>query len=230
LTAYVSGPFGPSPVSLTSDRPEYLLGGFADTVAPTRFQITEIAVASDVVTATGYVRAGNIPTAGSLISVQGTASDSGAANVTNVVISAVSIDATTGIGTITYPATAGNQSTTADSGLAIVPQPITYEALANGSSKAAATPNNDPNTDGARTFQAQVFFGSLPTTATVTLQAATVDQDSAYQNLGTVATVVGGAVTLSAAQYQLTMARFLRFNVSGVTGGTSPTIAAIVLF
>lgn len=230
MPPYVSGPFGPSPTLLVSDRPEFLYGGFADTVAPTKFQITQVAIASNVATITGTVTAGTIPTVGSLISVQGTQTDSGAANVTNVAISAVSISASTGQGTISYAATGSNQSATADSGLAIVPQQITYDSLVAGSSKSAATPNNDPQTDGARTFQAQVFFGSLPTTATVTLQASAVDQNSAYQTLGTVATVAGGVVTLSEAQFQLTMSRFLRFNVSGVTGGSSPTIAACLLF
>lgn len=230
MTAYISSPFGPTPVLLQSDRPEFLLGGFSDTTSPTRFQVTNVALTSNVATVTGTVISGNIPAVGSLITIQGVSATNSEFNVTNVAVASVSISATTGIGTITFPLTHANVTAVADSGIALVPQPITFEALANGSSKAAATPNNDPNEDGARTFQAQVFFGSLPTTATVTVQASAIDQDSAYQTLGTVATVVGGVVTLSEAQYQLTMSRFLRFNISGVTGGTSPTIAAVILF
>jgi hypothetical protein len=230
MPAYSGSPFAPSPVLLVSDHPQFLYGGFADNVSPTKMSISTVAVASNVVTLGVQVVSGNIPAVGSLISVQGTTSDSGTANVTNVAIASVSISASTGAGTLTYDATASNQSTTADSGLAIVPQPITYDTLANGSSISAATPNNDPLTDGARTLQAQVFFGSLPTTATVILEGSAINQDSAYSSLGTVATVVGGAVTQSQAQFQLTMSRFLRFNVSGVTGGSSPTIAALLLF
>jgi hypothetical protein len=229
MPSYNNTPFALAPKLLTAGWPEFLLGSFPTDVSPTRFQVTNVALASNVATVSGYVREGNIPTAGSLISIQGTATASGAFNVSNATITGVTIDATSGIGTITFTVTHADVATVADSGLAIVPQPVKYEALANGSSIPAVPPANDPNTDAARTFTAQVYFASLPTTATVTVQGSLTNNDADYQNIGTVATVVSGGVTLSQAQFQLTNERFLRFNVSSVTGGTSPTIAAAIL-
>lgn len=229
MPSYVNTPFAPNPRLLTAGWPEWLFGSFATDVAPTRFQVTNVALTSNVATVSGYVREGNIPAVGSLISIQGTASTSGLFNVSNVAIASVTINATTGIGTITFALTHANVATAADSGQAIVPQAVQTEALANGSSIPCVPPANDPNTDAARTFTAQVYFPSLPTTATVTVQGSLTNNDADYQNLGTVGTVVGGAITLSQAEFQLTNERFLRFNVSAVTGGTSPTIAAAIL-
>ena len=164
---------------------------------------------------------------GSLVSVQGTTTDSGAANVSSVALTAVSINASTGAGTVSYAATASNQSATADSGFALVPQPITFDTLANGSSKQAASAENDPSENDERSYFAQVFFGTIPTACTVSLQASLVDQDSAYQTVGTVATVSGGTVSQNAATFSDMNYRFLRFNVSGLSG--TGTIAAALM-
>jgi hypothetical protein len=139
----------------------------------------------------------------------------------------VTINATTGVGTITFPLTHADVASAADSGLALVPQLVTMEAVANGSSRQCAPPENDPSTDDARTFTAQVFFGTVPTACTVTLQGSLVDQDSAYQTLGTVATVSGSSVTLSEAAFTLSNYRFLRFNTSGLSG--TGTFAAAIM-
>lgn len=227
MTAYNVSPFGPPPVLMVGGRTEWLYGNQSDSVSPTQFAISQVAIASNVATITGTVTAGTVPAVGSKISVQGTQTDSGAANVTNVAITAVSISATTGIGTISYAATGSNQSATADSGLALVPQPITFDTLAAGSSKQAASAENDPSDNDERSYFAQVFFGTIPTACTVSLQGSLVDQDSAYQTLGTVATVAAGAVTLSSASFANVNLKFLRFNVSALTG--TGTIAAAVM-
>jgi hypothetical protein len=229
MPAYNTSAFAPSPVLMVGGQPVFLFGGLNDRVSPTRFQVDHVAISSNVATITGTITSGVIPAVGSLITVQGTTTDSGAANVSAVAISGVSISASTGVGTISYAATGSNQASTADSGAALVPTPITQEALVNGSSVPAASAENDPSEDDQRSYFAQVFFGPLPTTATVTLQASLVDIDSAYQTLGTVATVVSGAVTQNSASFANGNYRFVRFNVSGVTGGSSPTIAAALL-
>jgi hypothetical protein len=229
MPSYQISAFKSSPVLMVGGQNVWLFGGFNDAVSPTKMSISQVAVASNVVTLTVQVTSGVIPAVGSLISVQGTTTDSGVANVSAVAITAVSISASTGAGTVSYAATGSNQSATADSGIALVPTPITLEALANGSSAPAASAENDPSENDERSYMAQAFFGSLPTTATVTLQASLIDQDSAYQNVGTVATVVGGSVTQNSMVFANANFRFLRFNVSGVTGGSSPTIAAALL-
>jgi hypothetical protein len=224
---YDDSPFKTPPKLLVAQWPTYLLGSFPADVAPTRFQIADVALASNVATVTGTVIEGNIPAVGSLISIRGTQSGSGEFNVTNAAITAVSINATSGQGTISFALTGANLSITADSGLAIIPQPEAGEAIANGASVAAASPFNDSKTDGARTYQAQITFPTIPTACTVALQISEVDQDSQYSTVGTVATVSGGAVTQSQAQFTLTTARFLRFLVSGLSG--TGTVAAKLL-
>lgn len=227
MTAYNNSPFAPTPVLMVGGRTQFLYGGFDDRTSPTKIQVSSVAIASNVATVVGTIVSGNIPTVGSPVYVQGTASDSGAANVNNVALASVTANQTTGLITITYAATGSNQSTTADAGFALVPLPITYDTLANGSSKQAASAENDPSTSDERAYFAQVFFGTIPTACTVTLQGSLVDQDSAYQNLGTVATVAAGAVTLSSAVYSNMNLKFLRFNVSALSG--TGTIAAAVM-
>jgi len=229
MTAYNKNPYpiGPPPVLMIGGRTEWLYGNQLDNVSSTSFAITLLAVAANVVTITGTLLSGNIPAVGALISVQGTQTDSGAANVTNAVISAVSISALTGQGTISYAATATNQSATADSGVAIVPAPITYDTLVNGSSRQAASAENDPSTNDERSYFVQVFFGTLPTACVVTIQGSLVDTDSAYQNIGTVVTVAGSAATVNNTTFPNLNLKFVRLNVSGLSG--SGTIAAALM-
>lgn len=227
MTAYNTSPFGPPPVLMVGGRTEWLYGNQDDRTSPTEIQISSVAITSNVATVVGTVVSGKAPVVGSLVSIQGTTTGSGEFNVTNVALASATTNATTGVTTITFALTGSNVSTTADSGFALVATPITYDTLANGSSKQAASAENDPSTSDERAYFAQVFFGSIPTTATVTLQGSLMDQDSAYQTLGTVATVVGGAVTLNAANFSNANYKFLRFNVSGLTG--SGTIAAALM-
>lgn len=227
MPQYDNSPFKKAPKLLVAQWPTYLFGSWPADVAPTRFQVSSVALATDVATVTGTVIEGNIPTVGSLISIRGTQTSSGLFNVTNVPVTAVSIALATGQGTISFDLTGSNVATTPDAGLAILPQPEVPETLVAGSSIPAAAPFNDSKTDGARTFLASCTFPTIPTAATVTLQASEFDSDSQYYSLGTVATVASGAVTQSSAQFTLTTARFLRFNVSGLTG--TGTIVAKLL-
>lgn len=227
MTAYNTSPFGPPPVLMVGGRTEFLYGGYSDTTSPTQIRITSVAITSNVATVVGTIVSGNAPAVGSLVSIQGTKTSSGLFNVTNVALASVTATLLTGAVTITFPLTNANVSTTTDAGFAVVPQPITYDALANGSSKQAASAENDPSENDERSYMVQVFFGTLPTAATVTLQASLVDQDSAYQTVATVATVTGGVATLNAAVYANANFKFLRFNVSGLSG--TGTIAAAIL-
>jgi hypothetical protein len=128
---------------------------------------------------------------------------------------------------VTFALTNANIASVADAGIALVPVAQTFDTLANGSSIAAASAENDPSTSDERSYMAQVFFGTVPTAATVTLQASLIDLDSAYQTVATVATVAGGVATLNSAVFANANFRFLRFNVSGLSG--TGTIAAALL-
>lgn len=231
-------------IALVQGFPTYLFGGWGPSspagggliVAPTRFLITQVSITSNVATITGSVIEGNIPTVPaasqpqSLISITGTQSNAGLFNVTAVAITGVNINASTGIGTITFALTNANIGATADAGIAVIAQPEFGDVCANGSSIPCTMPVQDPKTDSARTISVVVAFPSLPTTATVVLQGAILDIDSEYAGLGNVATVSGGAITAGpVAQFTLNQMRFYRLNVSGVTGGTNPTIVGKIL-
>lgn len=224
--------------------PAYLFGGLGTPspygagliLAPTRFLITQVQLTTNVATITGQVIEGNIPTVpaanqpSSLISIRQTSSNGGLFNVSGVAISAVTINASTGIGTISFPLTNANIGATADAGIAVINQPETAEALVNGASVSCTLPVQDPKTDSARTVSVVISFPSLPTTATVDLQGAILDIDSEYSKLGNVATVTGGAISAGPlAEFQLNQVRFYRLNVSNVSGGTNPSIVGKIL-
>jgi hypothetical protein len=212
---------------MVGGRTEFLYGGFADTVSPTQISINSVAITANVATVIGTVISGNMPAVGSFVSIQGTKTSAGVFNVTNVALATVIPVPLTGAIFITFPLVNANIGTTTDAGFAIVPQPITFDTLANGSSRQAASAENDPSESDERSYMVQVFFGTLPTAATVTLQASLVDQDSAYQTVATVATVTGSVATLNAAVYANANFKFLRFNVSGLSG--TGTIAAALI-
>src|ERR1700677_2222571 len=106
MPAYNKSPFADIPRKLIPGQPVYLLGSWPKTIAPTRFQVSAVAATSSTAAVyTVTINEGNIPVVGALLTVKGTATQSGAFNVTNAVISAVSITASTGQGTITVTTT-----------------------------------------------------------------------------------------------------------------------------
>jgi hypothetical protein len=216
MTAYNKSPFAPQPKLLYAGVPEYLFGSWPQDKSPTQMYVTSVAVASDVATLGVTVFGGDPPAVGSLISVQGTQSAGGEFNVTNVALTGVTLNSA-GVGTVTFALTAANLATTADAGVAIVPQPVTMEAIAAQASIPVAMSNNSFGGDLDRTVTAQAIFGTLPTAVTVSLQGAMFNEDSAYETVGTVATVAGSAVTANGltviAKYQ-----FYRVLISGLTG------------
>lgn len=219
-------------LALVAGIPGYVFGSWPLDVSPLEFLITKVQLTTNVATITGLVIHGDIPLVGALLTVRQTQTAAGAFNVKGIAISAVSINANTGAGTISYALThAGDVALTNDAGKAEAQVAETSEALVNGASIPVTMPVQDPKTDSARTVSVAVAFPSLPTTATVDLQYAIFDQDSEYIKFGaTVATVAGGAVTAGPLeQFTLNMSRFYRLNVSNVTGGTLPTITAKIL-
>jgi hypothetical protein len=225
MPPYNFSPLAQPPTLLQPGWPHFLIGGLPRNVSPTTMQVTSVELAADIATIGVVVSQGNIPVVGSPITVTKTATDAGEFNVTSV-LTAVAINTLTGIGTVSYALTAANQATTPDAGLAIVPAPMMFEALANGSSVPATLPAQEPLGPGAA-ITAQVFFGAIPTDVVVSLEGALVNQDSAYQVLGPVSTVSASAVNGALAQFPAQNVKFLRFTVSGLTG--AGTLAACLL-
>lgn len=231
MPAFINSPFKPAPKLLIPGHPTSLWGSFNTNVPPTRAWVTSVALASNVATVTVQILEGNIPVVPTYgtqtISIQGTASEGGVFNVSEVTVTSVSFNATTGIGTVVFPLTGTNLATTADGGTAIMEQPQVAEALVNGASQSVACSNAQSAGANARTLSAQVIFPSIPTTVTtVTLQGSLYDVASEYEDIGTVASVAAGVVT--GGNYSVTGLawRFYRFNTTGVSGGTNPSIFA----
>ncbi len=228
MPAYDSSPFKPVPRLLIPGQNTYLLGSYSQDASPSKFQISNVELASDVATVTGTMTEGSVPAVGSQISIRGTQTSSGLFNVTNVALASVTFTVASSAISVTFALTGATVATTVDSGLAIVPQPEIPETLADEASIACTPQNNETFLEVSRLVSTAVEFPTLPTAATVVLQGANVDQNSEYSTIATVATVASGVQTTpvvtaisSAVNY-----RFYRFLVSGVTG-TGSIIARI---
>ena len=227
MPSYIKSPFKPSPAVIISGTPLYLFGSFNDRTGPSIGKVLSNSVDSfNNATVTFELQSGNIPVAGSLITIAGTSNSAGVFNVTNSVIASVSSVLLTGIVTVIFSLAASAQANTADSGQVIIPQPEVGEALVNGASVPGALVSQGARLEQGRAVTAVVTFPSMPTTATVKLQQAVKDIDSEYADLATVTSVAGGVQTGGQVTLQGTLGLFLRFNVSGAAGGSSPLLVA----
>jgi len=203
----------------------YCFGSRAGTQPTTRMQVTTVSAnGTNNATVGVKILEGPIPDVGDLISIIGTSSASGAYNVTNVAISGVAIDATSGIGTVTFPLTTALLATTADVGTALVPVDEDSEALTNTASQQFATQQVTGSNENAATITWSTFYPSQPATVTMQLQAAMVDRDNQYNTVDTSTNTAGEERFVT-----LTNFSFLRIKASNVTGA-SPTVIAKLTF
>lgn len=224
MPAYNNSPFAAAVKLLYAGVAEYLFGSWRQDVSPTKFYVTSVAIAANVATVGVTIYEGEPPAVGSLISIQGTQNGTGEFNVTNAALTGVNLNSA-GVGTVTFALVGANLATTADAGIAIVPQPIKLEAIAAGASVAVAMSNNSFGGDLDRTVTAQAIFGTVPTAATVSLQGSMVNSDADFVTVGTIATVAGSAVTANGVTVVANWL-FYRALVSGVTG--AGTIAVLI--
>lgn len=230
MPIYNNTPFKPPVILLTTGVPEYLFGAVNQDQPYSRMQVTNDAGSGATATLTVTLIEGNIPSVGDLVSVQGTQNSAGAFNVSATALTAVSITPSTGQGTIQF-ASATSQASTADAGRAIsVPQPTSDSISVTGTASVPFTVNfNNPDATGARSLNiATQFTGTLPTTATLSLQVANRDNNTDYSTLATVATVVSGGVTQSDAEITLVTGRFYRLAITGTLTGTANLYASVV--
>ena len=231
MPQYQATPFRAAPALLVAGSAEYLWGSYNNKTGPTFGYVISDSAVTTTGTVTFRIVSGNVPIAGALITVVGTANASGHFNVTNATIVTVSCtDA--GICTVTYAITSSSVALgTADSGEVLIPQPEIGEALTAVSSAPACMPYGNTLANLNQGLTAVVSFPSLPTSVIVYLQQAVQDIDSEYATVAVVATVSGGVVTSSGAQITVdpTLGRFFRFSNGTVVGGTLPTIVAKLL-
>ncbi len=212
--------------------PAYAFGSFDYNQPPMVATITNVALTSNVATVTMTIKEGNIPNTRQLVSVK---SDNTIFNVDSSAITGVSFTAATGVGTITYAVTHADVASVAATGQASAPVAPTTDVFANGASVPICIQDNTGPEEG-RTLRATIRIPSLPSAGVVKIQTCVGDPSIAsdYIDLGTVATVTGSALTggtsnnTVAAVFTNVNANFVRFIISGTSGGSSPTLYASV--
>ncbi len=220
MPVYNGSPFAaPAQLLLVGGPPAYAFGSKKLNIPTARMQVTSVSAnASNIATVGVKMIEGAIPTVGSLISIIGTASAAGAYNITNIPITNVVIDATTGIGTITFALTTAQLAVTADIGEARGPIPEVAEALTNNSSSQQFAISDPVGFDvNTRILTWQTIYPSAPAGITAALQGAMNDVDSQYVNLDT-STAVGGEIR----QVTINEIGFVRVRITGL-GGAAPT-------
>ena len=184
-------------------------------------RVTSVAIATNVATLGVTLLSGYKPATSQLVTVIGTQTvTSGGApnfNMTNVAISAVSGFNTgdNSTGTISFALSSSDISTTADAGTAYAPPAELAETMANRSGQQFSLQSMQGFPNNSRDLEWQsVATGGAAFTAT--LQGSMEDVDGDYVSLDTM--TASGTQTVTGVT-----ASFLRINLSGVTGGTSPT-------
>jgi hypothetical protein len=229
--------FAPLPIVALPGFPTYLYGSLATDTQDTLLQVTNVAATGGTATVSVYVRAGSIPIVGNLISIAGTQASSGLFNVSSAPLTNVTINATTGIGTVQF-ALVGTVGSVADSGQALVPIQEVPETLAANTSVPVYVPSQEPNDMGEKSITTAVTFPTMPTAATVKLYSAINlpknlpgSAGSEWTLVGTVATVAASAQTIgplftedTSANTAALAGRFFCLQVTGITG--SGTITA----
>lgn len=219
MPAYTKSPFGIKS-ALLSQTPGFSFGGLDSHNPGTRMSIQQVAIATNVATLNVTILEGPIPKVNTkavqtLISVQGTQTvTSGGGNnfnVTNAAVTAVSIDYITGIGTISYALTSSNIAATPDSGIALVPAPLTMEALGGTSGAGQSFGLDKPQMAGLNNVRMEVGFSGAPGAFTLDVQGADYDLDGNYVNITglEVTTVNTGNVAYLDCQI---LSRFIRPN------------------
>ena len=208
--------------------PAYLFGGLNMLRGNASGTVTQTAIATNVGTVTVQINQGPIPLVGDYITIWGTALQTGLFNVTRALVTAVSITATTGAGTISFSLTGTDQTATADPGMFLVEIGETSETLTTTTFSAPICVQA-PEGDSQFTIPLAVSCPSMPTAATFTLQVAIRDIAAEYTNTTGVVTIAGSVFTAGpVVQVTLQRGYFYRLAVTGVSGGTNPTVIAKV--
>lgn len=229
--------YNPQPEVAISGQPSYFYGSYPKDTQDTIMAITNVALTSNVATITVLITGGNIPAVGNLITVQNCSNS--VFNITAAKITAVSITAATGAGTISYAVTHADVTSVAATGAAYVPIAEVPEAVAANQSVAIYVPAQEPVDYGAKTITVATTFPTLQATtgaATVTLYTAIKNDPiapgtagSEWTSMGVVATAAAGAQTVGPLKTFTTPAgRFFCLVVSGVTG--TNTVVSKMIF
>lgn len=222
MPKYSASPFNAIQMALPG-RPAYVWGGFNDAVGPTSMRVTNVAITTNVATLNVTVFEGNIPVVGSFITVRGTQQAAGIFNVTAVALASVTINATTGIGTVTFALTNANVGSVADSGIAMVPQPVTFESVATNDVTQPVSLLDPAEGKSIGGFSAEVIWATGTSVGAVTVLAADKNDLAAFQAVGSVITFPATRVDIAT-----TTANFVALSLTTALTGAS-TIAGRIL-
>lgn len=224
--SYLASPFNALATLLFPGQVGYSLGSYNDKIPTTQMSVTSSSESSgNVITLHVKVVSGPIPTTSQFVSTQ---SLTNVANQTNEAILSVTINAGTGIGTITFAdvTSAGTIANAPDAGVVLAPQIAVAVALTDTLKGIQFTPGNyggyNPNQKG---LTWQTAFPSPPSTVTMVLQAAQVDQDSEYEDLDTSSNAAGELRYIQNVTFN-----FYRIICTATSGGSSPTVIATITF
>jgi len=183
--------------------------------------VTQITVASNVVTLGVKQVSGNIPAVGDHVFVIGT--PVAAANVSDVALTGVTINADTGIGTITYAATTPDLVATPSGGQVATTVPEVAEvSTPNQAYQAFAIPRTSvPGQQNSTPITMYVKHPSAPASIKHSAQVAINNVDAEFVSLGSDVTTDGTTLYEVEAVYN-----FIRYKDTGSSGGTNPTVIA----
>lgn len=222
MPAYVAPPFNKK-TSLVPGIVGYAFGSFNDQAVPMKATVTHVSLTSNVATITVTITEGDAPVAGSLLSTQGILNNSGAFNVSNVAITSASFTGATG--TIVFPLTHADVAGAAASGLAVVPQPVVTEAIAQGNKSQAFAIQSEPggNKQNGIGWFTTATSGS-PSGVEYDLQIADIDVDAEYTKIDSSSLATGETRYVANVT-----ANFVRVVATTITGGTSPKVAVGII-
>ena len=222
---YLVSPLNALPLLLLPGQPGYSLVSFSDHIPTTQMTVTQSSESSgNVITLHVKVVSGPIPTTSQFVSTTGLLN---VPNQTAEAITGATINATTGVGTITFAdaTAAGTIALAKDAGVVLVPQLEVSTALTNSlkGQQFAIGSFGGVNTDNV-TIAWETEFPSAPSTVTMLLQAAIRDIDSEYQTLDTSVNAGGELRYVQNVRFN-----FLRVICTATSGGTSPTVVAKII-
>jgi hypothetical protein len=225
MPTYVNSAFNVAQVA-QKGVPVFLFGSYNYKQGNTKMLVSNVALATNVATLTVQIVGGEVPIVGALISVAQTQSTSGLFNVARAPLTGVTIDSTTGAGTVAFALTHADVTSAADTGSAVVEVPEIGETPA--AVKSAACYVQPSAMDAEVTITTSVTFSTVPTAITVSLQKALRDVDSEYTTITGAATVIAASTytTGPTVEYTLKGSGYYRFIGSGLTLGSGAGMVA----
>ncbi len=216
MPAFVNSPFQKVQL-LQKGVPAYLIGSFSQQVGNTNLAITNTALTTNVGVVTVQLITGPLPAVGNYISVL---NSTALGTVNRAVITATTVNASTGAGTITFAFTHADVPTAADTGQVLVEPAEVGESISTTFTSIPCVVQA-PEGDSQFTLPFSYVSGATNTAAVATLQVAIDGNVSGeWTNTAFVVTKTGASTYTAGPVVQATLQRgyIYRIAVTAVTG------------